>query len=232
MKRKFHRIHFLHISIILVLILNISCKKDSDKPVLSDIVIDIDGNIYHFDTIGIQIWMRENLKVARYRNGDSIPYIANNDIWKHMRSEGYCHYRNNDSIANIYGHMYNWYAATDPRNICPEGWHIPSYSEWLILKDYLGGMNVAGGKMKEQGTIHWTINVNATNESGFTALPGGYRSQWTGGFTDIGKNGNFWTTMEQDSIWAVYCWVRNTEGYFHIDNELKNMGFSLRCIKD
>jgi uncharacterized protein (TIGR02145 family) len=111
-----HLMIFVMIGIIVA-----DCNKEVASPLNDDIVVDIDGNAYHIDTIGSQIWMHENLKVTHYRNGDSIPYVSSNDIWKHLRSEGYCNYKNNDSIANIYGHMYNWYAATDPRNICPEG---------------------------------------------------------------------------------------------------------------
>ena len=124
-----------------------------------------------------QTWMLKNLDVDRYRNGDPIPKVTDPSIWTSLTTGAYCYY-NNDSAtyAATYGKLYNWYAVHDPRGLAPEGWHIPSDAEWATLETCLGGSSVAGGKMKETGTTHWTApNTDATNSSGFAGLPGGFR---------------------------------------------------------
>jgi uncharacterized protein (TIGR02145 family) len=218
--------------IMVVMLVAQGCKKEHDNISSANTVTDIDGNVYHFDTIGTQIWLLENLKVTHYRNGDSIPNVTSNKVWEHLKTDAYCDYKNNDSITNIYGRMYNWWAVNDPRNICPEGWHIPVYAEWWVLVNYLGGEAVAGGKMKETGEIHWTYNYRATNESGFTGLPGGYRSHYGGDCIDLGQNANWWTASEKDSIWAPFCTLLWYDAYFHRDQEMKTSGFNIRCVKD
>jgi uncharacterized protein (TIGR02145 family) len=224
---------FYSLFIMIVLFFAKSCKKEDDEnknPI--DTITDIDGNVYHFDTIGAQIWLLENLKVTHYRNGDIIPNVTSNGEWEHLRTDAYCNYKNNDSITLIYGRLYNWYAANDPRNICPKGWHIPSYSEWWVLVNYLGGEFIAGGKMKETGQEHWFMNYKATNESGFTGLPGGYRSYYGGECIDIGQNANWWTSTDKDSIWAPVCTLLWYDASFYRDQVLKTSGFNLRCVKD
>ena len=136
---------------------------------------DIDGNEYKTITIGTQTWMAENLRTTKYRNGDPITYIGGFD-WGTSLSGAYCWINNNVAFKVTYGGSYNWFAIADNRNIAPVGWHVPTDTEWATLTDYLGGTNVAGDKLKETGTMHWpTPNSGATNSSGFTALPGGYR---------------------------------------------------------
>jgi uncharacterized protein (TIGR02145 family) len=219
--------------LIIICFFTSSCKKGTvENPLPIDAVADIDGNIYHFDTIGSQIWMLENLKTTRYRNGDNIPYVADTNVWTKLKTAAYCNSHNSDSLANIYGRLYNWYAATYPCGICPEGWHVASYPEWMELVNYLGGDKIAGWKLRETGTIHWTFNYNATNESGFTALPGGYRSEYNGWYNSLGLYGFWWTGTEQDSLWAVYCRIFYSDGSFYRNLEVKDAGFSLRCIKD
>ncbi|HPI46173.1 MAG TPA: fibrobacter succinogenes major paralogous domain-containing protein, partial [Tenuifilaceae bacterium] len=144
-----------------------------------------------------------------------------------------CDYENNPSNSQIYGKLYNWYAATDERKMCPTGWHVPNVVEWYELIDYLGGEFVAGGKLKEVGTLHWkSPNNSATNESGFTALPGGYRND-AGVFNGIGNRGSFWSSTEN----GYYAWGRSlgySNGYCLGMNDVfsKENGFSVRCIKD
>ena len=94
---------------------------------------DIDGNIYHTVTIGTQTWMLENLKTTKFRNGESIPNVTDNAAWAGLTSAAWCDYDNSASNGNIFGHLYNWYAATDSRNIAPAGWHVPTLAEWDIL---------------------------------------------------------------------------------------------------
>ena len=137
-------------------------------------VFDIDGNGYDTVVIGTQTWLVQNLRVTHLNNGVSIPNITNSTLWKNSTTPALCYY-NNDSVsyAAIYGALYNWYAV-NTNNLCPTNWHVPSYSEWETLITYLGGASVAGGKLKEVGTTHWTSpNTGATNSSGFTALPNG-----------------------------------------------------------
>jgi len=203
----------------------------SHAPLDCGTVTDIDGNVYQTLTIGTQVWMAENLKVTQYRNGDDIPNVTDDGTWGGLTTGAYCNYNNNVNNVDTYGRLYNWYAVDDSRGLAPEGWHVPSDAEWQTLVDYLGGDAVAGGKMKEAGTIHWTSpNTGATNESGFSALPGGARST-NGNDYGVTIYANFWSSTEFTS----YAWGRGlpsnnlgiSRGYYY-----KHFGFSIRCIKD
>jgi len=154
-------------------------------------VTDIDGNVYTTVKIGDQWWMAENLKVMHYNNGDSIPNITAD--WWDLTYGAWCEFDNDPALGDVYGKLYNWYAVDDSRGIAPAGWHVSDPSEWDILEDFLGSSN-AGGKLKETGTTHWNSpNTGATNETGFTALPGGYRGQW-GVFDYLGGKAIFCTS--------------------------------------
>jgi uncharacterized protein (TIGR02145 family) len=195
-------------------------------------VTDIDGNVYQTVTIGTQVWMKENLKVTHYRNGDEIPNVTVNAAWAALTTGAYCEYNNDVNNVATYGRLYNWYAAADSRNIAPTGWHVPTDAEWQTLVDYLGFGTIAGGKMKEAGTTHWTIpNTGATNESGFTALPGGYRIS-NGTYGSMSTNTAYWSSTESNSLFA---WYRRLDysntGIYRYDNN-KVYGFSVRCVKD
>ena len=150
-------------------------------------ITDVDNNLYNTVKIGTQVWMAENLKTTKYNDGTSIPNVTDNTVWSALITGAYCDYNNTPSISTTYGRMYNGYsvdnniatkvASNGGKNVCPTGWHVPSNAEWITLTSYLGGESVAGGKLKETGTMHWlTPNSGATNESGFTALAGGRRS--------------------------------------------------------
>jgi uncharacterized protein (TIGR02145 family) len=195
-------------------------------------VTDIDGNIYHTITIGTQIWMVENLKTTKYRNGDPIPNVADNTQWNNLTTDAYCNYNNDANNATIYGRLYNLSAVLDSRKICPSGWHIPSDAEWTTLIAFLGGDNVAGGKLKETGTSHWNSpNTGATNETGFTALPDGHRDYF-GIFLEIGGYGHWWSSTKDDesSAWSY----RMGYSYKNIgrSSSYEKNGYSVRCIKD
>lgn len=154
------------------------CNKENPTGNESNATVkDIDGNQYQTVKIGSQVWMKENLKVTRYRNGDPIPRVTVNSEWVDLATGAYCAcYNDEGTTAFTYGYLYNWYAVDDRRNLAPAGWHVPTDAEWQILMDYLGGEILAGGKLKETGTSHWASpNTGATNESGFTARPGGIR---------------------------------------------------------
>jgi uncharacterized protein (TIGR02145 family) len=200
----------------------------------SNTVTDIDGNVYHTITIGNQVWMLENLKTTRYLNGDSIPNITNNNNWAALSKGAFCDYNNSADNSSKYGHLYNWFAVNDSRKIAPAGWHIPSDADWSTLTYYLGGENVAGGKLKEAGLLNWIIpNTSATNESGFTALPGGLRSYSDGTFRNMGSNCYFWSTTASDTLRA---WDRelfyNQMNCYRYNYDSKLYGFSVRCVKD
>ena len=200
-------------------------------------VTDADGNVYDSLAVGSQVWLKENLRTTHYNNGDPIPHVTNSAAWAATRTPAYCWY-NDDSTtyAPVYGALYNWYAV-DPasnghRNPCPPGWHVPSTAEWSALTTSLGGETVAGGKMKEAGTAHWSApNTGATNESGFRGLPGGYRGYVDGSFNYVGIFAHWWSTTEGDSALA---WGR---GLFYLDvsmdnsTSVKRNGFCLRCVK-
>ncbi|MBW6480577.1 MAG: T9SS type A sorting domain-containing protein [Bacteroidales bacterium] len=195
-------------------------------------VTDYDGNVYNTVAIGTQVWMAENLKVTHYRNGDSIPNITVASQWSNLTSGAYGIYNNDSSYATTYGLLYNWFAVTDTSGICPTGWHIPTDAEWTTLTDFLGGVNVAGGKMKEIGTTHWTSpNTGATNSSGFTGLPGGVRSS-NGYFYSINDYGYWWSSTEASTTMA---WRRHLYAYnakIDVGYSYKTYGYSVRCIRD
>jgi uncharacterized protein (TIGR02145 family) len=180
-----------------------------------------------------QEWMAENLRTTFYANGDPIPNVTDANQWQNLTTGAWAHYNNDSQYENPYGKLYNWYAVDDSRNVCPTGWHVPSDAEWTVLSDYLGGEAVAGGKMKSTGTAYWfTPNTDATNESGFSGLPGGPRYD-DGTFNDIGYGGYWWSSSEY--VAAGYAWGR---GLYYSSGDVgrtdysKPSGFSVRCIKD
>lgn len=198
---------------------------------ISRTVTDIDGNTYQTVKIGNQWWMAENLKVTHYRDGTPIPNVTDNTEWVYLSTDAYCAWENDDDSADTYGYIYNWYAVDNSRKIAPVGWHVPTDAEWTTLTTYLGGTGVAGGKMKETGTSHWASPNIATNESGFSALPGGCRHDG-GTFNILGVLAYFWSSSQVDSHSA---WSREMgyDGSGVDGNDYgKRHGFSVRLIRD
>lgn len=194
---------------------------------------DQEGNIYKTVKIGTQIWMAENLKVTKYRNNESIQNITDPNQWKNLNAGSYCYYENNIDMKDTYGILYNWYAVDDRRNICPPGWHLPSDKEWSYMVDLLGGKENAGYKLKEVETKHWKVpNTGATNESGFTALPAGFREE-DGTFTSFGEEVYFWYNTKDGYVAkAGALWYGGAEyGIANFESN-KTMGVSIRCVKD
>ena len=203
----------------------------SFKTVVSDAVIakDIDGNIYPTVTIGNQIWMAENLKTTKYRNGDPIPNITDDLAWPNLTSGALCNYLNNIENSNTYGLLYNWYAVIDNRNLAPKGWHIATNEEWATLFTYLGSS--ASEKIKESDTIHWVSpNTGATNETGFTALPGGGRLG--GAFMYFGSAAYWWSATENSNTGEAYRISMGSYSGYTLSSRNKAWGYSIRCIKD
>jgi len=226
---------FINLTVVLVLalILTNSCKKsDDNNPPAGNTVTDVDGNIYHTVTIGTQVWMVENLKTTKYSDSTSIPDVTDNTAWYALTTGACCDY-NNSAINNMtYGKLYNFSAVIDSRKLCPTGWHIPTDAEWTTLSAFLGGEDVAGGKLKEAGVTHWTTpNASADNSSNFTALPGGFRHN-TGPFDYIGISGMWWSSSAESTITAWDRDISNTEGILYRAFNFKGMGISVRCIKD
>lgn len=203
-----------------------ACKDDEVKP---EGITDIDGNVYTSVEIGTQTWMVENLKVTKYRNGNPIPTLDKDALtWGDLTTGAYSNFYDN-SLTN--GRLYNWYAVNDSRGLAPKGWHIPTEAEWTILFEFLGGENVAGSKLKEKGTTHWCDpNDDATNETGFTALPGDWR-------LDIGfgigcGDSAFWSADEKDVDQAYNLFLFNGTGEVSRVYNDKYVGWGVRCIKD
>lgn len=195
----------------------------------TDYITDYDGNVYKIVKIGNQWWMAEDLKVTHFRNGDPIPNVTETAAWANLNSGAYCSYDNNENNKNIYGLLYNWYAVNDSRNIAPEGWHVATDDDWRTLANYVSNNS---GKLKEAGTKHWkSPNTGATNETGFTALPGGQRYK-DGIFSGIEYYGNFWTATQGGSNTAYYRGL----GYNNKDivrtTYDKRCGFLVRCVKN
>jgi len=204
-----------------------------DEIISDSSIIDVDGNVYHSILIGSQIWMVENLKTTKYRNGDLIPNDSSNSAWANSTTGAYCNYNNDSRNSENYGRLYNWYAVNDSRGLAPDGWRVATDADWTVLTDLLGGESVAGGKLKETGTVHWgNPNNGATNEVGFSALPGGYRANFEA-YIGLNSIGSWWTSTASSASegWArgIFNDAVNVDrgGYYE-----KKMGFSVRCIKD
>jgi uncharacterized protein (TIGR02145 family) len=217
----------------MLLMLVSSCDKNDETPTT---VIDIDGNIYHIVTIGTQVWMIENLKTTKYRNGDLIGTTTPStlDISSESTPKYQWAYNGEESNVAAYGRLYTWYAAIDSRNVCPTGWHMPTDADWTTLTTYLGGESGAGAKLKETGTAHWqSPNTEATNVSGFTAVPGGFRS--ADGlivFNSLGDYVYWWSSSElnADAAWIRFLYYTNSDaGRIGAG---KGNGISVRCLKD
>jgi uncharacterized protein (TIGR02145 family) len=198
-------------------------------------VLDKEGHLYQTVIIGDQEWMAENLVTAFYSNGDPIPNVPDAMEWSQLQYNGaWCDYNNTPSFSKIYGKLYNWHAVADPRNVCPTGWHVPSNNDFIVLTDYLGGPQIAGGKLKETGMDHWkSPNTGATNETGFAFLPSPQRFE-SGNFVyEFNRDAGFlWTTTSNNRTvgWLWSAGYNSTDMQnFSID---MNRGFPVRCIKD
>jgi len=218
-----------------------------------------DGQTYKIVKIGTQLWMAENLRATEFNNGTPIPQVTDDSEWQHLNTPAYCWYNNDvDNYKVTYGPLYNYYTVYSGK-LCPIGWHVPDDEEWTTLANFFGGTylgystnkdpdtgrilftipyyTVAGGKLKEVGTTHWQApNTGATNESGFSAVPGGYRDL-KGPFYHVGYNGVWWSATTPDntspaqvtaSQWSVnYASNDLYKHYFE-----KQVGLSVRCVKN
>ena len=196
-------------------------------------VVDIDGNSYSVVNIGTQTWMAENLRTTKYNDNSNIPIVTANADWVALTSPAYCWYNNDESTyKSPYGALYNWYAVNSGK-LCPAGWHVPSNTEFTVLTDYLGGISVAGGKLKETGNTKWASpNTGATNETGFGGVPGGQRDE-AGIFIAFSMNSIFWSSTPYNIYKPWYRSLSYAAGsVFEGNGSLNIRGFSVRCIKD
>lgn len=220
-------------TLILISIVSVSCDKDDPFDEQTGTFTDKrDGQVYEWVKIGEQIWMAENLRTTKYNDGTSIPYVADSFTWRNLSTPAYCWYDDDENkYKKDYGGLYNWYSVNTGK-LCPKGWHIPTQEEWDTLINFLGGDQVAGGKMKEFGIIHWNSpNYGATNESGFTALPGGIMMT-KGTCRSIGVSAYCWSANEFDDKFAwAYVLGMSIQGITSY-HPLKSGGLSVRCIKD
>jgi len=210
----------------------------STPDLINGSVSDIDGNIYKIIQIGTQTWMAENLKTTRYNDGSNIPNVTGDGEWMDLTTGAYCWYNNQETTyKNTYGALYNWYSVNTGK-LCPTGWHVPSKDEWTILATYLGGVELAGGKLKESGTTHWqSPNTGATNTTRFTALPGGVRdvsSDFGGFFLRFGSNGFWWSSNPGIEPTDHSLWLDSNSSKFSFVPWwiYYNSGLSVRCLKD
>lgn len=229
MKKRIKLSFHLSLGTVLFLLLATCCKKKDDSPT----VTDIDGNVYNIVEIGSQVWLKQDLKTTRYRNGDEIGTTtpATKNIDGETNPKYHWAYNGNESNVSTYGRLYTWHVATDSRGVCPAGWHVPSDAEWKALVNFLGGDIEADAKLKENSSL-WESPNEANNQSGFTARPGGWRGS-DGYFDYLGVNGWWWSTTEDGSGFFAYE-VRISAGYgpVHFNASYYKDGLAIRCIKD
>jgi uncharacterized protein (TIGR02145 family) len=225
------RIVFYHAGVLFLLIV---CHKESTGPMdLSIAATDIDGNVYQTVQIGRQWWMAENLKARHYRNGDAIPEVTDNSEWEGLNTGAYSNFDNDSGNVQTRGRLYNWYAVNHEHKIAPAGWHVATDQEWCILVDFCGGDSVAGEKLRAVGAIFWTNSTctRASNESGFTAVAGGFRDKH-GIYRGKNSTALFWTSSEfnSDSAYSRIFRFDCPGAYAFIGS--KHYGFSIRCVRD
>jgi len=214
------------LSLFFVTLIMVGCNANTSGP-----VTDIDGNTYDTVKIGNKVWMTENLKVTRYRNGDPIPEVADAAKWPKLESGARCSYENNPENGKTFGFLYNWFAVNDPRGIAPEGWHVATDEEWQALADAVGGAEQAGKVLKSPEKWEGATD-DETERSGFDALPSGARRDADGGFLMLGKFARFWTSSQAPNGKPY----GRALGFY--DNTLRggevgpNNGFAVRCVKD
>lgn len=224
----------LSVFLAFIIVASLSCKKedsDDDLPE-TDTVADIEGNTYQTVKIGNQWWMAENLRTNLLSDSTAIQFVSNTSTWIGFSNPAFCWYDNNFNVfGSKYGALYNWHAVNTGK-LCPDGWRVPGNNDWLILTNHLGGDEIAAGKLKETGTTNWiSPNTGATNESGFTALPGGVRGS-DGTFFSIGLYGYWWTTNSQSAGLADGKFIYYAGIGVGKDQYDKKTGFSVRCVKE
>jgi uncharacterized protein (TIGR02145 family) len=200
-------------------------------------MIDHDGQEYKTIVIGEQEWMAENLNVSTYGNGDAILTNLVDSVWSTTDQGAWSYYNDNENFACPFGKLYNWLAVTDPRCICPVGWHVPSDEDWSILVDSLGSFSIVGVKLKttgnlEEGTGLWrSPNQNASNSTGFSGLPGGFRNSVNNYGAKDGY-GYYWSSSLNAEGKPLYRYLSFNNFLVYRYYSQVNTGFSVRCVRD
>jgi uncharacterized protein (TIGR02145 family) len=232
-----HRISS-HFFCILTLLLTSCLPKVTTNTENNETVTDMDGNVYQTVTIGTQTWMKENLRTNHYRNGDAIPNVADDNEWT---TGVWCDYNNDAANGKKYGHLYNWYAVSDSRNIAPEGWHVATDTEWTTLTEYVSahlGKSPNQAKALAASTdwtapsyevdiIGWDLTLN--NSTGFSALPCGYRDVV---FYDIGYSCHWWSSTKLGTGTARERYINNRNDLIRRTVGGNSNGYYVRCVKD
>ncbi len=209
-----------------------SCKEDPIGPPtpVPTSVTDIDGNVYPVKQIGTQIWMTENLRTARYKDGTTIATGLTALNWAVSTLGAYAIYDDEPNNNATHGKLYNW-QAVNSQKLAPEGYHVATTDEWNQLLNHLGGFAVAGGKMKSTATIWNAPNTGADNSSGFNALPSGFRGT-TGSYTALGNLAYFWSATERNATQANYTNLQQDMASALSNGATKTFGYSVRCVKN
>ena len=223
------------IALLLVFAAFAGCKSGLEKEAKGEQIKDVDGNLYYTVQIGTQLWMAEDLKTCSYSDGTPIPLVENYDEWADLELPAYCWYNNDSLSSENFGALYNGYVLEEEK-LCPEGWHIPTDEDWVELEIAIGRSGNVGGALKEAGTLYWKApNTGATNESGFTARPGGYRS-YTGPFNLKRTFGYWWSSTEKSwyglSPRLIFRGLQYKDQSLYSDIAEKANGFSVRCVKN
>ena len=221
-----------------------SCKHEHELPVIPkvdvtpipfipcpDSIMDIDGNVYEVIDVDGTCWTTSNLTVSRFSNGDTIPLETSGLNWILLTTSAQCFYENDSANLNVYGRLYNGYAASDSRGVCPTGWAVPHDSDWVNMANYLGGESIAGDKLKTLD-LWYGPGTPATDEIGFSAKPGGDRIiQGNGSFGSLTSMGNWWTLTEEGSEVLKNRYITYANSFVLAANNSKKLGFSIRCIR-
>lgn len=197
-------------------------------------IFDLDNNSYESIIVGDQEWMSSNLKSTKYSTGENIEHIIDSAVWTNTFTGAWSYFHNNQSYDSLFGKLYNWYSIQDNRNVCPVGWKVPTKMDWEILTDYLGGYEIAGGKLKISGTELWiSPNVDATNETGFAGYPSGSRSI-NGGFPNtISKPfAVWWTSTYEGNSQSWYADLHHSSSYVQYGLGSLKGGLPIRCLKN
>jgi uncharacterized protein (TIGR02145 family) len=204
-------------------------------------VSDIDGNVYGTVVIGTQIWMAENLKTTRYKDGSNLPYVLDDNVWSSLSSGAWAYYNHDNTKNTIYGKLYNWYAVADSRGLCPAGWHVPSKKDWNLLAnfvdqnadttcyDYCSLTPIGGRKLKAVSGLWAGPNLESSNETGFSGIPAGFRFN-SGSFQSIGYISNWWSNSDSSDL-GLWFYLDDTQNFYR-NIISKKFGVSVRCLKD
>lgn len=223
------------ISLLLVFSVFTGCHTRLENEGKESQIRDIDGNTYNTVKVGDQLWMAENLKTATLSDGTPIPRVEDYEEWASLTLPAYSWYNNDSLNLEDFGALYNCYAI-ETEKLCPDGWHVPTDGDWVALETSLGGAATAGGDMKETGLEHWkTPNTEASNESGFSARPGGYRS-YNGTFNLMRIDGFWWSSSEKSWYGSVNTVMYRNLKYdgsdLYREVAVKANGFSVRCVQN